>query len=364
MAGKNQVLLTFAGDSTKLQRTFENVGAGAKSMGDQVGESASSFDRVGESADNAETRFAGLASGIDGVTTLMDDPSPQEFAQGLADMADGIGNFVVPALKTMGTQILTSGQAALTAAATHATAAATTVAGWIATGAAALVSGAQMALAWLIGLGPIALVILAIGAVIGILAALGIGFDDVKRWAQSAWDFVTSAAAKAKDWLARNWPLVLAILTGPFGLAVLAITRNWDSITSFFRELPGKIAGFFSGLADLIKAPFTAAFGAVKSAWNNTVGGFGFSTPSWVPGLGGKSFSIPSMHTGGLVTGAPGSEQLRILQAGEGVFTARQMRAMGPSVTIVVQGSLVAERDIVQTVRDELVRGGFGGAFG
>lgn len=120
MAGKNQVTLTFAGDSKDLERTFSTVTDGAekaeKSLdgigggvdrmnrrlddgGKKAGEYSSRLDRAGESADDAETRFTGLASGIDGVTTLMDNPTPQEFAQGIADISDGLANAAVPALK-------------------------------------------------------------------------------------------------------------------------------------------------------------------------------------------------------------------------------------------------------------------------
>jgi hypothetical protein len=34
------------------------------------------------------------------------------------------------------------------------------------------------------------------------------------------------------NWIARNWPLLLAILTAPFGLAVLAIFRHRDIISA------------------------------------------------------------------------------------------------------------------------------------
>jgi hypothetical protein len=43
------------------------------------------------------------------------------------------------------------------------------------------------------------------------------------------------------------------------------------------------------------------AFNAVKSLWNSTIGGFGFTVPSWVPFAGGDSFKIPMMATGGYI---------------------------------------------------------------
>jgi hypothetical protein len=81
-------------------------------------------------------------------------------------------------------------------------------------------------------------------------------------------------------------------------------------------------------LAEIVTAPFRAAFNAVRSLWNSTVGGFGFDVPDWVPGLGGNGFHIPKMHTGGVVPGRPGQEVLTILQAGERVLTADQQRGL------------------------------------
>lgn len=362
MAGKNQVLLTFAGDSTSLDKTFGKVGAGTETMGKKVDESAGKLDRLGEAGGTTETRFLGLGAGISGVSTLMSgDAGPEDYAMAMADLGDAVEHTVVP-LVQQGKALLANGAQAVVSAGQHVAAAATTVAGWIAMGFQATINAAKMAAAWLISLGPVALVIAAIAAVIGILAFLGVGFDDVKRVASAALGFITGAAMKAKDWLARNWPLVLAILTGPFGLAVLAIVRNWDTITAFFRDLPGKITGFFAGLADTISAPFTSAFRAVKRLWNSTVGGFGFTTPGWLPGIGGKSFSIPRMHTGGMFIGpgGPGSEGLAILQHGERVTKAGGA-AGGVTVVINVEGSIRSDRDLVEIVRNEFGRRGFGG---
>ena len=80
------------------------------------------------------------------------------------------------------------------------------------------------------------------------------------------WDTIKNAVMGVFNWIKTNWPTLLAILTGPFGLAVLAISRNWDTITAFFRDLPGKIAGFLSSLASKITSPFTGAKDTVLAA--------------------------------------------------------------------------------------------------
>lgn len=362
MAGKNQVLLTFAGDATKLDKTMKDVGAGAESMGKDAKTGAGGLDRLGEAGGTTETRFLGLGAGISGVSTLLaGDLNAETAAMAFADLGDAVEHTVVPLL-AQGKQLVANGAQALVTAGQHVAAAATTAASWIATGAASLVAGAQMAAAWLIGLGPVALVILAIGAVIGILVALGVSFDDVKRFAVGVF-----------NWIKGNWPLLLAILTGPFGLAVLAISRNWDTIkrgasavkdwifnrvediVGFFTGMPGRITSAFSSLGSGVAAAF-------KSAWNSSLGGLvvfpGFNPPG--PGSLPR-ITIPTLHQGGTMPGAPGTEGLALLQAGERV--TRAGAAQAPTVVINVAGSITSERDLVKVVRDELTRGGFGGAF-
>jgi hypothetical protein len=59
-------------------------------------------------------------------------------------------------------------------------------------------------------------------------------------------------------------------------------------------------------VADVISAPFKAAFRAVAGLWNSTVGKLSFKVPSWVPGIGGSGFDVPDipmLAQGGIVTG-------------------------------------------------------------
>lgn len=384
---KNQVTLTFAGDSSSLERSFDKVGQGATDMGDSVGRGTRSLDAVGESADGAETRFTGLASGIDGVTTLMDDPSPQEFAQGLADIADGVANSLIPTLKQFGTTILANARTMVVSAAQHVAQAARIVASWVLMGIQATINAAKMAVAWLISLGPIGLVIAAVGAVIAILIALGVGFDDLKRWAMLAWDFILGAIKAVWNWVSENWPLLLAIITGPIGLAVLAITRNWDTIkngftavkdwigarvgdiVSFVTGIPGRIAGaaksIGSTIIDGIKSGITGIGGfvgdiasSVKSAINNAL-----HLPFTIHGPGPlPDFTIPSFHTGGTFQAPAGQrEGLAMLLDGEKVTRPGASTGAPVVVNLYVQGSIRSDRDLIKLVRDELGRGGLGG---
>jgi hypothetical protein len=45
------------------------------------------------------------------------------------------------------------------------------------------------------------------------------------------WKSITAGAAAVLGWVRSHWPLLLAILAGPIGLAVLAIVKHWHTIT-------------------------------------------------------------------------------------------------------------------------------------
>lgn len=93
-----------------LSDRIDKLGDSGRKSSASTSDQSGRLDKLGDSADETEGKFTGLASGIDGVTTLMDNPSPQEFAQGLADMADGAGNFLVPALKSAGNAVSSMAQ--------------------------------------------------------------------------------------------------------------------------------------------------------------------------------------------------------------------------------------------------------------
>jgi len=106
---------------------------------------------------------------------------------------------------------------------------------------------------------------------------------------------------------------------------VLDVWRFGGQVIDFFRELPGKIGAFFSGLADTLLAPFKWAFREIAKLWNSTVGQISFSAPDWIPGVGGKGWSFPrapEFHTGGTFRAAsPGGVGWALLRDGEHVST-------------------------------------------
>ena len=136
-----------------------------------------------------------------------------------------------------------------------------------------------------------------IGAAIGAIA-----FEIVAHW-QAVKDFFIGVW----NWIAANWPLLLAILLGPFGIVVGLIIKNWGSIMDFFKSLPGVFVSIFTSIGNAIIAPFKWAFNTVADLWNGTIGKLDFHIPDWIPGIGGKGFAfpkLPKLAEGGVATSA------------------------------------------------------------
>lgn len=118
-----------------------------------------------------------------------------------------------------------------------------------------------------------------IGAAVALLAYIVIrNWNSIRNVTMTVWNFVLNIIRGVFTWIRSNWPLLLAIITGPFGIAALIIQRNWVSILSaasgviaWFRGMAGAIAGALSGIAHAISAPFIAGFNAVRSAVESAV---------------------------------------------------------------------------------------------
>lgn len=159
---------------------------------------------------------------------------------------------------------------------------------------------------------------------------------------QQAWNILQSVFG----WVKAHWPLLLAILTGPIGLAVLFIVTHFQSIVStvqgvvtkvitFFRNLPGSILkvltgynrllfGFGEDLIHGIASGITSAAGALIGAIKSII--------DKIPGHGliSKGLSlvgIKGFAEGGVVPGPAGAPQFAIVHGGERILTARQQQS-------------------------------------
>lgn len=102
------------------------------------------------------------------------------------------------------------------------------------------------------------------------------GLQAVGNFFTTIWNGIQTAIGAVIDWVKQNWPLLLAIITGPIGIAVGLIVKNWDTIKQAFQNawnfvtgLWGKAGEFFSGIFNNIKN----AFGKIGEIGKNIVEG-------------------------------------------------------------------------------------------
>lgn len=291
MAG-NTVSLVFAGDSTSLEKTFANVGGGAKKMaGDlEVAEGKSrgfgaGLDRAGEAAGGAEGKFMGTADVLDGLGSAFGLPTDK--ATGLfrafGDLSGGF-EAIQPMIGSLGTMFTGLGTTLITP--------------------------------------PVGIILL--------IAALGAALVLAYQHSETF----------------RN------IVKGAFDVVKGAA----ESVVNFITGLPQTFLNVAGAIKDALLWPYKTAFNLIARAWNDTVGKLSFSIPDWVPGLGGKGFSMPKLpefHTGGTVPGTPGTEMAAMVMAGETITPAG---AAGGNTTIIVQGSLIHESQLADLVQGVLLR--------
>ncbi|HEX6579220.1 MAG TPA: hypothetical protein VF082_12720 [Jiangellaceae bacterium] len=376
MAGKNQVLLTFAGDSRQLERTFDKAGDAAKKFGRQVDDSSGLLDGFGDAGGKAALGFSAKFSQRIG-PLLTSAPISPALVGAVVAAAPAIGAAVTSGvLLGLGGGVLAAGIMAAAKDPKVAAAfgslkdraskafekfgepfkaplirAADTFGDALERIAPSLNRmGATMA-PLIDKLAP-AFAQMAEKSMPGIEKAVTASVPLFEKLAEHA-PAIGEAVSKFFEAIADGAPGAIAFLdiilkAAEFALPLLGTTLNWltkyflmtakqweaifkgvkagwNGLVSAIRAVPKLLKGALSGVAGIITGPFRAAFNGIARAWNATVGRLSFSIPGWVPGIGGNSFSaprIPTFHRGGVVPGAPGQEVLSVLQAGERVTPA------------------------------------------
>jgi phage-related protein len=322
MSGKPTVTVTLAGDEKKLTESFDKVGTAAKDMGDKVDsaskgmdDSSSRFDSAGEAADGAEGKFMGFHDVLDGVKGGLEtlaDPSASltdkliGLGQAGADIAGGMASFLIPAIQTMWTKLMG------TTVATYAVTTAQTA--WAAVTKAT--TAATAALNAVMRANPILFVV-------GLIAALVVAF--VVLWNKSA---------GFRNFFIGAWKTIQSVV----GSVVGWIRDRFNGLMSFFGGLPSRIGRAMGSLGSIISGVFKGAVNILIDVLNwgiqrindliyaaNVVSPF--DDIPYIPKVG-------RLHTGGVVPGMPGTEQLMVLQAGEEVSTSGQ----GGGTTLRVTG--------------------------
>jgi phage-related protein len=134
------------------------------------------------------------------------------------------------------------------------------------------------------------------------VALLGLAiYELVAHWS-TVWAFIKRIIVDVWTWIKEHWPLLLAILLGPIGLAADLIIKNWKSIKKGAEEAVdgiitawNAIVGFFVGLGSAIARIAStiwkalvdfakAAVRDVKTAWQAVVDFF-VGLYTWLAGV-------------------------------------------------------------------------------
>lgn len=105
---------------------------------------------------------------------------------------------------------------------------------------------------------PITWWIVGIVALIAILVVMYKKFDWFRDFVDTVFKGIKIAIEAVINWVKDNWPLLLAILLGPFGLLVFGIAKYWDEIIEFVKGIPGKIAAAGSAIWSWITDKWSA----------------------------------------------------------------------------------------------------------
>jgi phage-related protein len=409
MAAKNQVNLTFAGDSTQLERSFAKVGEAAKGMDTDVGkasrtigDSTDGFDKLGGGLDNTYDKFDSLEAVGRGTTDTMSGLSAimkgdllqgsTDLAGGVAALADGIGGALVPMLKngvtwikntTIAQRLLNLTMAlnpiGLVIAAIVLLVAAFVIA-WkrsetfrnIVKGALGAVRAAFM---WLVdGFGKAWKALSGAwsrftGWVSGwktsvtnrvksLFSAYVTAFSNAWQAVSGAWGRFTSWVGGWKQSITNRVFSLFAQIGSAFGSAWSTVSNAWGRFVGWVSGWKTAIGGKFSGMFNGLWGAFRSAINSIVDAWNRLefrIPGFDPPGPGSFPGITIGTPDLPRFHQGGIMPGAPGTEGLALLQAGERVSPAGQS-AQRVEVVLRFEG----RGDLVDLMRGSLRAKGLG----
>jgi TP901 family phage tail tape measure protein len=318
-----------------LRKGFDASIRGAKSAGGAIKSFSLAVGRVSATAGKAA--WTGLVSGIKSVGLAMKTAS-------LAAL-----NFT----KSMAASAL----AGIRAAAAWVAQKVALVASAIAEKAAAL---AQWALNIAMDANPIGLIVLALVALVGglILAYNKVGW--FRAFVNGAFQSIATIVGWVVNFIRDHWRLLLVIIGGPIGLAVLLVIKYWKQISTFVSAAVTWVVGFVKGhwqlLFALITGPIGLAVGLVVKYWGKISSGFssayhatvnvGRSLGSWVAGLPGRIYGWLSGLAGGLSSRASAAwssfKAVTISKASEALAWIRSIPGKAKSALGSLGGLLVS----------------------
>lgn len=110
-----------------------------------------------------------------------------------------------------------------------------------------------------------------------LVVAIARNWDDIKLFLETTWNRIKETAVTVftaiKDWFVEWGPLLLVVITGPIGLIVLAVAKNWETIKTKTIEIFNSISTWISEKVTFIQGIFTGAVETFKKVGGDIFNG-------------------------------------------------------------------------------------------
>lgn len=186
-------------------------------------------------------------------------------------------------------------------------------------------------------------------------------------------EFVAPIIKKVAEVLFPAMGQAAGVLLGVIKTVFETIGNVWNNAWATARVVSEGIGQAFAALGTFVQSVWTGIGNAIRGAINGVIGAINgiiraidglqvhihLNLPDPLPDInfdwwGLNLGYLPYLHSGGIVPGAPGSDVLAILQAGERVIPANQANSGGTNITINVPGGMFLDRASLNTLADML----------
>lgn len=256
------IQINLEGDTSDFERSMASAGNAVEKLEGDLKSADGAASKFDGALDNTTSKLGGatdkfrstsdLAGGLGDVLGISALGPMATYATGMADIADGMGGLLAPALTKAKTAFLAMNTTMLA--------------------------------------NPIFLVVAAIAALVAIFVVAYMKVDWFRNGVDAAMRGIKKVTLDVVNFITD----LFMNFTGP-GLLI----KHFDKIKAGASAMADAVKGAFSGVADAIRA----AIDALRSAWNSTLGGKGWDKVSipFAPDLPG--FHIPMLAGGGVARG-------------------------------------------------------------
>ena len=194
------------------------------------------------------------------------------------------------------------------------------------------------------------------------LAAFGVGgedgslksgLDSINDWIDDNQEQIEQWGEDFAAWAIGAWEDMQPVIDALGNIAEwFSDSDNMQAIADWASDIE-----LWANVANAALTPLANVLGLINDLFNEaskkSSKGGGFGSKGGSEGGSDWGSDLPAFHDGGTVPGFAGQEMVALLEAGETVIPAG---GGAGNVTIIVEGSVISERDLVDVVHDGLLR--------